>query len=131
MKEKLVEFKTAKLARKKGFNWKCLFYRQKSAVIGDNTILEVSQGKSFFDWNSYNMEGVPFYSMPTQSLLQKWLREVHGIFVNPCPHYNFKTYGVEVYSNKELTSIGADLKFKAFEEAFEEGLYEALKLIKK
>tara|TARA_R110002012_G_C11328222_1_gene576686 strand:- start:196 stop:495 length:300 start_codon:yes stop_codon:yes gene_type:complete len=97
MKEQLISFETAKLAKEKGFNWPCLCYRQKSAVIGDETILEVMEGEKYYDWNSYPQ--VPFYSMPTQSLLQKWLREVYNVHI------------------------------QIYEEALEKGLFEALKLI--
>lgn len=70
---------------------------------------------------------------PTQSLLQKWLREKHDIHVNPIP--NFKTtwnqyhLGI-VYKNKESKvdiEVIKDNKdfnklFESYEEVLEVGL---------
>ena len=123
MEEDLVEKKTAKLARQAGFSEKCYWYLCPQGRFRNKTEL---------DWNSIN---VPYEhsSLPTQSLLQKWLREVHGIEVIPSPSFKRKSYGCEVYHYTEKNETGyvpIELgSFKTYEEALEEGVQEALKLI--
>ena len=77
-----------------------------------------------------------WYSAPTQSLLQKWLREVHNIHVNPRLQAFPNKYYVEIsrenlprpiFIHDENTGVG----FESFEEALEAGLQEALKSIPK
>ena len=71
MKEQLVTFEVAKLAKEKGFDW----------IESDNKWYdnvghpEVSSQGYHQEINSYRT------SIPTQSLLQKWLREEHKISV--------------------------------------------------
>ena len=79
----------------------------------------------------------PMVSAPTQSLLQRWLREEHNIHVIPMISSNVVYYGYEIikYSseNENGKHIDADFKqpfSKTYEEALEVGLQEALKLIK-
>ncbi|WP_394749599.1 hypothetical protein [Spongiimicrobium salis] len=73
MKEQLISFETAKLAKEKGFN----------EVVIDNygpmeSILWKGQHKNS---ELRYLE----YSAPTQSSLQKWLRDKHGINANSFP----------------------------------------------
>ena len=108
MKEELISFETAKLAKDKGFSSIC-----------------------FAD----EMGGDLF---PTQSLLQKWLKEVHNIFINIFPvglyldgksGYRFR---YEIIDLKELKIIQDDkslLGFLTYEEALEIALQQSLKLI--
>lgn len=120
MKEQLVNFETAKLAKEKGFNEKCdSFFFPKREVVKSN---------NFFNNNdlSKNKSGTAV-SAPTQSLLQKWLRDIHGIeiavqwfdncyikAVNKRP-FKANTYRIEGFSS--------------YEEIFEIGLQEGLKII--
>lgn len=64
----------------------------------------------------------------TQSLLQKWLREEHNLYVNhllsPAGIY------IEIFKyGKCILTLGADGGYLNYEEALEIGLQEALKLI--
>lgn len=76
------------------------------------------------------------YHALTQSLLQKWIREEHGIHVNPCPYKEFIDghitgyYVGEIYDEfgKELYE-GTD-NYSNYEDALEKGLFEALNLKK-
>ena len=72
---------------------------------------------------------------PTQSLLQKWLREKHNIHIIIKPFYDSKTkkiswaadiiqIGIQIVKTKRLI-----IQF-TYEEALEIALQEALKLIK-
>ena len=72
MEEQLISFETAKLAKEKGFDWICrVFYED-----WDNNELHEPISPSDFN-NEHVWEKT--ISAPTQSLLQKWLREVHDI----------------------------------------------------
>jgi len=135
MKEQLISFETAKLAKEKGFNEGCLYDYNNSSDLRKNV-------HSLF----YN-DSLDFYIAPTQSLLQKWLREVYNIEVDvmrytysggeyqgKCymwaidkydPNYNPETEDPWILETRK--SQGYD--FKVYEEALEEGLYQALLLI--
>jgi len=123
MKEQLIEFNTAKLAQEKGFD--VVSYLKCNFDLIENSNFK-SDGKS--SW----------YLDITQSLLQKWLREVHNIEVEVYREVNFAdecyydTYCVDVYNNK-LSFLSKDYTFTegidTYEQALEQGLLEGLKLI--
>jgi hypothetical protein len=90
--------------------------------------------------------GVNIYESPTQSLLQKWLREVHNLHIK-IDDFIDDELGIEW--DYEIVIIGTDVdekgtyiplipysiddilrKFLNYESALESGLQEALKLIK-
>ena len=132
LKEELISFETAKLAKDKGFNWKVSLHYE-------------SNGDRFFDKVECNFNNVELIcSAPTQSLLQKWLREVHNIIVTSKPYQDdvsnetdedieFQTlWENEILDVKDSYNIFSDYTFyHSYEEALEIGLYQALKLIKK
>ena len=159
MEEKLILFKTAKLAKKKGFNVECLqAYRiwkeniRKSET--EKSALEDIQVEYEPDYRGGSWEVVKkFYQSkehtlaPTQSLLQKWLREKHNIHVNTFLDTTGTWsqgeavkifYGYEIMRETEpgvnrldCIDIFVDAFTNSYEEALEKGLYEALKLIEK
>ena len=105
MKEQLISFETAKLAKEKGFPKKPLIFKKVGISIHGEEIYKI---------------------YVTQSLLQKWLREVHSIQINLIKLKSSFMFFVF----KEKTSFTASQKgFNSFEEALEKGLQEALKLI--
>ena len=119
--DKLVSFETAILAKEKGFDEVCL----------NNYAL---------DGNSYDRKPIGLYA-PTQSLLQTWLREIHGIHVVVFPfsfsglqdedismRWNYRVYKLPIYSGS-VTSIVDTCHFTTYNEALEAGLFEGLKLI--
>jgi hypothetical protein len=122
MKERLVTLETAKLAKEKGFNWPCNDYHNKrdGNYISSETIMI-----SYHDYNSQ----INNTSLPTQSSLQKWLREVHTIYIN-IRYYCHPEEGFEVGLFPENMDVVHLYDFKTYEEALEIGLQEALKLIK-
>lgn len=106
MKEELITFETAKLAKEKGYNKEFEDYPYKGCIIA-----------------------------PTQSLLQRWLREKHGIHVWVHPNLIWQTYhhkGIVDRKETHNTNIAFDGESMkdTYEEALEVGLQEALKLIK-
>lgn len=131
MEEKLVSFETAKLAKKKGFKEDCThrFYYQEYHS-GNGKWMHDVVGK--FDWNcSDNI------SIPAQSLLQKWLREKHGVHIHLYYLSEDKKWGWDCYDYKKgtdhiLNVPGYSWQFnhQSYEDALEEGLKIGLNLIK-
>lgn len=147
MQEQLISFETAKLAKEKRFDCKCLAgYKSngelRECYIDDledifNSIYPISNSDIK---DAVNKEWI-FYDgciCPTQSLLQKWLREKHNIFITieiDATSYPKFTYSILKYTEL-LWETGLELGvnnlslYRTYEEALEEGLQEALKLIK-
>lgn len=125
MEEQLILFDTSKLAKEKGFNIKTLNGYDKDGIL--------------LKWDGnyptdFNNNGYGDFNCPTQSLLQKWLRETHNIrvFITQSSAGGFK---YEIYTWENPNNIGKwDRSFNAtsslsYEEALEQGLQAALKLI--
>lgn len=130
MKEQLISFETAKLAKEKQFNW--CSYNQKGYNKNDG-ILEMT-GYSLYV-NNEDFEETGFYSAPTQSLLQKWLRDIHKLYVNVKYYRDEYKHYHQVYINggsmieSENNTSHSPTCFNSYEDALETGLQEALKLI--
>ena len=130
MKEQLISFETAKLAKSKGFgltlkdffNWFQQYYYNNEGGRKDINQLE----------NSINSS----YLCVTQSLLQKWLRDKHQIdvcIVKQVDKYLYVSY--IAYISQEANNIKQDLVkldryLYKYEDMLEIGLLEGLKLIK-
>lgn len=120
MNEELVKYKTVKLALKKGIDFR---------------------NKEFSTCMTKGKAGI-YHTYITQSLLQRWLREVHKIEITVDTIYNEEDTEVEHYelmvftNNKSkidelLDRLSGSLdKYKTYELALEEGLQIALNLIK-
>ena len=130
MEDIIIAFETAKLAKEKGFpqepnKLKIPYYNYKGEFKGDVK-----------DWlrkylRKEDTSDVESVSAPTQSLLAKWLREKHNIIVlvdyEGIDGYYYKYY---YYINEVKKYNASDKNYITFEEAYEIGLQEALKLIK-
>lgn len=116
MKEQLISFETAKLAKEKGFD------------ITINKLYDIKGNLGSINCNNKCHN----FSAPTQSLLQKWLREKHEIHININTFYftDIDKFGYEV---EDIVSPNESLILSGtqgdYEEALEKGLQEALKLI--
>ena len=122
MQEQLVSFETAKLARDRGFT---------EYVENEYD----SNGRLRFDHstNAYYVvkranDSISIASAPTQSLLQRWLREVHKIHVESRVS-NVSGYFFRI-KEYPANKIHLDSRYKTYELALEAGLLAALKLIK-
>ena len=75
--EKLISFKTAKLADSNGFDWEC----DKVFLVGTELIVSAKN----HIWEC---------KCPTLSLLQKWLREVHlfDVWVSPTDSKEYQAF---------------------------------------
>lgn len=122
MEESLITPETAKLAKEKGFNIAVWDYF-KIITISAKIIEDCVPNRQ-----NFNNISDTIFNRPTQSLLQKWLREVHNI------HINMKSYDIIINNKSESFYIvhvqHFKEEYKSYEEALEIGLQEALKLIK-
>lgn len=75
MKERLISFETAKLAKEKGFNIKT----EASYLDNENVFKPKRHSKLYPTMTCINSVDEPFVSAPTESLFQKWLRDEHKI----------------------------------------------------
>lgn len=115
MTEQRVTLETAKLAKEKGF--------------------DIPSGKLYRETTSEHYLINPEYAYdfdipaPTQSLLQKWLREVYNISVEVYICNGIWISEVININNEQLLFDNSHKDFNTFELALESGLQEALKLI--
>jgi hypothetical protein len=96
MKEQLITFETAKLAKEKGF-----------------------------DLNGHTNDKCS----PSQSLLQKWLRDKFQVHIEIYVQLGFKHWSVSILPMAKRVKAEHPSGFTSYEEALEKGLQEALKLI--
>lgn len=77
---------------------------------------------------------------PTQSLVQKWLRETYGINIFMCfkpnikkwdfiPYYMSMTGKEYVKHNSEYLKLHRERRYDTYEEALEDGIYESLQML--
>jgi hypothetical protein len=162
MEEQLVSFKTAKLAVEKGYDgvigvWRGNHYYNHNGKLDGDVVEQLKESFRIKREQNISMDeadklnSLKSYPAPTQSLLQKWLREKHNIHIeiNEIPIKNneniiHKFYIVLRGLKHELnlddddqgnwypilskTHTGYEV-FKTYEKALENGLQEALKLI--
>jgi hypothetical protein len=143
MKEQIISFKTAKLAKEIGFKLKTMYYYNSDNPLSDNIKLERRGWVSFDDigneHSSINEESgllnyylEPINNAPTQSLLQKWLMERKKIYVIPVKQkgLGFHLQIRKIDSEGDYRMIYQKTNHLwSYEEALEEGLQKALKLL--
>ena len=138
LKEKLISFETAILAKEKGFKNACDWFVNKDnehifipdLLYPNNSEFSHNpeEDPEVVEWEEF-MKTLAF--APTQSLLQKWIREVHDMSIKIDDYYTNSglrfDYNVCELGSQEDNPVGI---FETYEEALEIGLQEALKLIK-
>lgn len=160
MKEIRINFETAKLAQEKGFNWPCNvvfdlknnnievdFYEQACLeFIEDCETGYRDKALNYFreDYKRTddNTDFGYYITRPTQSLLQKWLREINNIYVESYHDLTADGKSIQFYTNWgfiQQKDIDGNQNvngwydeyndWKTYEEALEFGLQEGLKLI--
>ena len=110
MKDELISFETAKLAKEKGFSTEF------------NTEHWYNQ-----DGNKNHYYQVETFPCVTQSLLQKWLREVHNAQIKVVHERGYKCW--YKHSVKWVHALGGYTSMPTYEKALEKGLQKALKHI--
>jgi hypothetical protein len=140
IKDEIVKIKTAKLAKEKGFVEPCKKYYVEYLITNesDNPSFRTKKGEielstDFIINNSHSdlsNENYICYAAPSQSLLQRWLREKYNIHVEPYISRILFGYIIKAMDNHPIyPSIQETDKicgFQTYEDALENGLYEAL-----
>lgn len=118
MEDQLISFQTAEIAKEKGFDEDALYYYEKRHQI-------------FPTYFGRKIDHSFLYPAPTQSLLQKWLREKHKINVYVDMPYSGSLYQyvIKWYDKVYMEQRGHGNR--EYEDALEDGLFEALNIIKK
>jgi hypothetical protein len=116
MEDEFITFEIAKLAKEKGFVLK----------TGINYYSDKENDMAM----SYDLNNINHYPCETQSLLQRWLREIHGLHIHLYFIDHILGYNSIITNLKTNTKLFKSKPFIKYEQALEEGLYEALKLIK-
>lgn len=128
MEERLVNFKTAELAKEKGFKIPVIHGYNSAG----NIYIKCHQSKHY-----NNVKGD--FSAPTQSLLQKWLIENHNIYVKEewfpkedgSPEWGIMLMqGIDNAFNKTFSNFSFNDYYGLREDAIEKACQEGLKLIK-
>jgi hypothetical protein len=129
MEEQLISLDTAKLAKEKGFDEPS---RKGYMLNGETDSFCFNETRKNSTLNKDKYERNDFVCVaPTQSLLQKWLREVHNIDILVDSVGGVKGYYYciqDIKTGDKLIEWNYD--YSIYEEALEKGLQEALKLIK-
>lgn len=141
MEEQIINFETAKLAKEKGFDEEC-DYNYCLETYRFPTELNAIKGNVY----KFRLGVIRNACAPTKSLLQKWIRERHSIHIEikPIPFgedgfkwiYEFGLMGISSLDNVSRRNTYSILVskervyFDDYEEALDDGLFEALKLIK-
>lgn len=136
MEEQLISFKTAKLAKNKGY--------KQFARNGINLKGETIEAKST-KLNFYNPKYTEYIACPTQALLQRWLREEHDfhieISINTGVENGWAFSGtnlkkekhsmmVEFQNEWERLCFDGEVEWESYEQVLETALYQALKVMK-
>ena len=167
MKEQLISFETAKLAKEKDFNILQHSYYFEDGEFKENSLkgtngyygeeYEFNLSEFNENWNdkwltkktgdrcfgcSKQKGYLETFSAPTQSLLQRWLREVHNIYVESYHDLTSDGTKIQFYTswgflqqkdkngNRNVNGWYDEYNdWETYEEALEIGLQEALKLI--
>lgn len=128
--EELISLETAKLAREVGFNVDtklCYIEGHKEELFPVSNDFKLQYHTDIHNFNDSN----GYYSAPTQSILQKWIRIEHELHIR-IDHNRFKNpqckwgYNIEMMMHSPTA-----MKFglKTYEAALEAGLLEALIII--
>lgn len=138
MIEQLISFEIAKLGKEKGFNIETIYFYTipNSKMFGldekgrsypiSNTSKKLYKVGEYATLNSRNV-----IFAPTQSLLAKWLREVHKLHITIIIGYGEITWYSFIIQSIDSDSYIQDYEgsFNTYEEALEQGLISSLKLI--
>lgn len=158
--EQVISFETAKIAKEKGFKDMTTHYYLDNGSLKENRVyvhygndgdfyveleefLEsynsgwVATEKGEFCFGCASPNYMEVFSAPSQSVLQKWLREVHDIDVTVWIRFA-DAYGVLIYKNRNnvkgydeiiVHPTPDNYKTGVYEDALERGLRKALELV--
>ena len=129
MKEQLVSFETAKLAKEKGFDGFCFdAYNTHKMKYSCGWLEYIDDNEIEIPFTSESLKPEDILS-PTQSLLQKWLREVHNLIIIIDWGPLSEKYSYEIYYKSK--DYDGEYVNAVYEDALEEGLKRALEIVEK
>jgi len=136
MKEEVISFETAKIAKEKKFPqdiFNTSWYNYFGKLNGRTDLNEngeyVCEGRYFQSAKEKANNKSEAYLAPRQSLLQKWLREKHNIHITIAYGELSNKYMGDINQVDKRILIDLECIYSSYEEALEAGLQEALKLI--
>jgi hypothetical protein len=134
MRDQIISFKASKLAKEKMFFDKNVSggvrISQDFVYFDDGTLHET---KEFLNDDFFKIPII--YNAPTQSLVQKWLREEHGIAIMICTEstndwiYKIASLNPESSYNGNLIISDSKNSFPIYEQALEEAIIKAFEFI--
>lgn len=133
MEDQLITFETAKLAKEKGFDWDCRYAYDNDEYFDPGIDWKGEEFFTNYDIINASNNGYNAYLAPTQSLLQRWLRECKDIIVTI--DYNYTKEGMKCKYTYEIKN-SCPIKiifgeyYGKYEQALEIALFEALNLIR-
>lgn len=93
--EQFIGIETAKLAKQAGFDWEC-HKVYKTDVTENLTLFTYMKEEGYRNTSEF------ICSAPTQSVLQRWLRELHNLIIVVKPYYGKEVvYGYIIYQEAE------------------------------
>lgn len=134
IEESYVSFNTAKLLKEAGFDVPCRgIYR--AYRIGTSVFHEYDRKSAKDDLCRNAVDGFQYeYLAPTQALAARWLREVYNVAIYSLYDDDMEQwfYVVDAFTkNPVINGFQSGSEYDDYESAFEDGLREAIKLIKK
>ena len=134
IEEQFVSFDTARMLKDAGFDVPC-----RGVYVTDRTgyyeFREYDNKQTADDlcWNTE--DGFQYeYLAPTQALADKWLREMYNVAIYSLYDDDMEQwfYVVDAFTkNPVINGFQSGSEYDDYESAFEDGLREAIKLIKK
>lgn len=132
MKEQLISFETAKLAKEKGFDVETYKGYLSETIVEYFDTYPSNYIRLSEKYSNSALKNDWLCTAPTQSLLAKWLREEHHLIVIVAYQYEYDSTPYSYWIYKENNSLPLNQwinDLNTYEEALEIGLQEALKLI--
>ena len=134
IEESYVSFDTARMLKEAGFDVPCRgIYR--AYRMGNSVFREYDRKNTKDDLCRNDVDGFQYeYLAPTQALAARWLREVYNVAIYSL--YDDDTeqwfYFIDAFTkNSAINGFQSGSEYDDYESAFEDGLREAIKLIKK
>lgn len=145
MEDQLVTFKVANLAKEKGFDEVCIDTFSSEGKEQDRYNLSMEEGMSSseirqeFEVTNTMLENIvklnhppiPYIARPSQSLLQKWLREKHNVHVDMYRNsMGWQCSLDDAVSGTHLELVTDEEENNTYEDCLELGLIASLNKIK-
>lgn len=129
MKEELISFDTSKLAKEKGYKITPDFWGDYSFYTSDGFKGKANEQGYYYKYTQHEGD---LYPLISQSLLQKWLREIHNIDIE----IKITTTGNNIFTGyigsiiNKAVLVAMTKQCKTFEKTLEISLLTGLSLIK-